>query len=84
MQTIQSFFKKLWATPFVHGLAMAIIGAVTGLVIPFIQAWTESQPTPTFHTIWTTAFKVAVAAVVTYLIKNGMIGSSNSITPSGK
>ena len=59
----------------VNGLVMAVIGAVTGAVLPTLQNWvTGSDWALKFD--WHTIVKLSVGAAVTYLIKNFFSNSS--------
>jgi len=61
-----------------HGLYIAILGAVSGVAYPLIQAWAAGNPVPDIRTIVMSVLKVSIGAAALYISKNGIFGGSST------
>ena len=81
---IKAFFQKIWATPPIHGLILAVTSAVVGALTPLVTAlYTyvsnpvgQTYQMPTIETIGKTALMAAVAGGIGYAMKQGWLGGS--------
>lgn len=77
MQKLSKFFR-LNLRDFAKGLLMAMLGAISGLIIPLFEAGD-------WHFDWTLIWKTALSAGGLYLVKNLLTNSKDEVlTPEIK
>lgn len=74
---MKNFFKRIWATPFVHGLVVTVGGAVTGAIGSLLAAFFKTGTLPTWQNALMFVGVAAGGALSGYLSKNGFLGSAN-------
>ncbi len=71
---IQKFIAAVTGNALVHGLLMAVMGAVGSIVYPVITEMMNGNPY-VFPT-WQNILKTAIGAAILYIGKNSIFGSS--------
>lgn len=70
--SLRNFASRIWKTPFVHGMFVAVAGSVAGAVQTLMSSGVPQHAKDLLPVAY-----AGLGTVVVYLLKNGVMGGTN-------